>query len=89
MYLQSHIYKNYSSKVWFYNYLKSRSVFVFTLYIKPILFEYEIEIRTFSETFFLCQKKHVYFNYIYDIWVTFWYDICKEKQIIFVTYCSM
>ena len=33
MYLQSHIYKKYSSKFWFHNYLKSRSVFVFTLYI--------------------------------------------------------
>ena len=32
MYLQSHIYKKYSSKFWFYNCLKSRSVFVFTLY---------------------------------------------------------
>ena len=33
MYLQSHIYKKYCSKFWFYNYLKSRSVYVFTLYI--------------------------------------------------------
>jgi len=38
MYLQSHIYKKYSSKFWFYNYLKSRSIFVFTLYFYLTLF---------------------------------------------------
>jgi hypothetical protein len=34
MYLQSHIYKKYSSKFWFCNYLKPKSVFVFTLYMR-------------------------------------------------------
>jgi hypothetical protein len=33
MYLKSYIYKKYPSKFRFYNYMKSRSVFVFTLYI--------------------------------------------------------
>jgi len=37
-YLQSHIFKNIPNKFWFYNYLKSSSVFVFTLYYSYLLF---------------------------------------------------